>query len=294
MSTAQPIPRSATPTLRRATLAAVPAIARIAAACDEPIDTPDRPGFPYAEHLVRRATVLVAELDGQVVAYAGLASLGASVHLTDLFVQPERQGRGLGSLLLGSILPRDVAATTFSSADPGGSRSTCGPASRPGGRTSICGARPAACQPQAWRSSRWARRRRRISKRRSHPPVTGRTTTTTGRRFPAAAASKCSRRGRWQPSGWPWMAGPRASAGLSDWSSGRTPIPWRASWLPCAGPRRTASPASRSRGPTRPSRPSCGLASGWSTATPSLPAARTWWIPSGCCRTPGSAGLGVR
>lgn len=104
--------------IRPATLADVPAIAAIAAACEEPIDTPGRPGFPYGEHLVRRATVLVAQLDESIAAYAALVDLGSSVHLSDLFVEPARQGRGLGSLLLAAILPRGVPATTFSSGDP--------------------------------------------------------------------------------------------------------------------------------------------------------------------------------
>lgn len=110
-------PRAAA-TIRAATPQDVAAIAEVAAACDEPIDTPGRSGSPYAEHLVGRGVALVAELDGRVVAYAGLVDLGASVHLSDLFVSPAHQGQGLGSLLLAAILPRDVPASTFSSADP--------------------------------------------------------------------------------------------------------------------------------------------------------------------------------
>jgi GNAT superfamily N-acetyltransferase len=104
--------------LRPATTEDVPAIARIAAASDEPIETPGVPGSPYAEHLLARGSVVVAEADGVVVGYAAAVPIGTWRHVTDLFVHPAARGHGHGRALLASILAGAPAATTFASDDP--------------------------------------------------------------------------------------------------------------------------------------------------------------------------------
>jgi GNAT superfamily N-acetyltransferase len=104
--------------LRPATTDDVPAIARIAAASDEPIETPGVPGSPYAEHLLARGTVVVAETDGVVVGYTAAVPIGTWRHVTDLFVHPAARGHGWGRALLASILAGAPAATTFASDDP--------------------------------------------------------------------------------------------------------------------------------------------------------------------------------
>ncbi len=104
--------------LRPATTDDVPAIARVAAACDEPIETPGVPGSPYAEHLLARGTVVVADSDGVVVGYGAAVPVGTWRHVTDLFVHPAARGRGWGRALLANVLLGAPAATTFASDDP--------------------------------------------------------------------------------------------------------------------------------------------------------------------------------
>jgi GNAT superfamily N-acetyltransferase len=104
---------------RAATVADIPAIARVAAASDEPIDSPGVPGSPYAEHLLARGTVVVAETDdGVVVGYVSAVTIGSWRHVTDLFVHPASRDRGIGSALLAAALDGTGAATAFSSEDP--------------------------------------------------------------------------------------------------------------------------------------------------------------------------------
>jgi GNAT superfamily N-acetyltransferase len=109
------------PRIRAATVDDVPAIAAVMAAADEPMDWPGVDGFPYLEHLRTRAgaRLLVAEVDGAV------AGVGASIEvgrpdvrfLTDLFVDPARQDRGVGRALLDAALGGTSERLTFSSAD---------------------------------------------------------------------------------------------------------------------------------------------------------------------------------
>jgi GNAT superfamily N-acetyltransferase len=108
-------------TVRPARIADFPEIAAILAANDEPIDWPDLPdvGWPYLDHLTRRARVLVAEEDGAVAGFAGSVTVGREDvrMLTDLFVDPSRHGRGAGRALLAKALGGAVERLTFSSAD---------------------------------------------------------------------------------------------------------------------------------------------------------------------------------
>ena len=102
---------------RAATSSDVPAIARVAAACDEPIESPGIPGSPYAEHLLDRGTVMVAEADGVVVGYAAAVRIAGWLHVTDLFIHPAARDRGFGRSLLASVLAGAPSATTFASDD---------------------------------------------------------------------------------------------------------------------------------------------------------------------------------
>jgi GNAT superfamily N-acetyltransferase len=109
------------PRIRAATADDLPAIATVMAAADEPMDWPGVSGFPYLEHLVARrgARLLVGEVDGAI------AGVGASIDvgrpdvrfLTDLFVDPVRQDRGVGRALLRAVLDGTRERLTFSSAD---------------------------------------------------------------------------------------------------------------------------------------------------------------------------------
>jgi len=94
------------------------AIARISVANDEPVADPDRPGSRYLEHLLGNARLLVAETDAGVVGFAGAIDTPPGWFLTDLFVDPEAQGRGIGRALLAEALPTSGPRLTFSSSDP--------------------------------------------------------------------------------------------------------------------------------------------------------------------------------
>jgi GNAT superfamily N-acetyltransferase len=96
----------------------VPALAAVLAANGDSMAWPGLPGWPYLEHLVRRARVELAELDDAVVGFAGAARVGDAVMLADLFVDPAHHGRGIGQALLAAALPDDRPRMTFSSADP--------------------------------------------------------------------------------------------------------------------------------------------------------------------------------
>lgn len=103
--------------VRPAVASDVAAIAAILQANDEPIDWPGVPGWPYLEHLLARARVLVAESDGDVMGFAGAIDVGAARFLTDLFVDPNRHEHGAGRLLLDAALDGAPARMTFSSTD---------------------------------------------------------------------------------------------------------------------------------------------------------------------------------
>jgi GNAT superfamily N-acetyltransferase len=96
----------------------LPAIAAVLAANGGSMSWPDRPGWPYLEHLLGRGRVDVAELGGEVVAFAGAVRVGEAVMLSDLFVDPARHGRGVGRALLATVLDDAWPRLTFSSSDP--------------------------------------------------------------------------------------------------------------------------------------------------------------------------------
>lgn len=105
--------------VRPATATDLRTVAAILAANDEPIEWPGVPGWPYLEHLLSRARMPVAEVGGRV------AGFGASINgpwqdvrfLTDLFVDPHRQERGIGRAVLDAALEGATERMTFSSAD---------------------------------------------------------------------------------------------------------------------------------------------------------------------------------
>ncbi len=104
--------------VRPAGAADLPSIARVSEANDEPVGDPDRPGSRYLEHVLRHGWLLVAELDGAIVGFAGAIELPMGRFLTDLFVDPPSQGRGVGGALLAEALPERGPRLTFSSSDP--------------------------------------------------------------------------------------------------------------------------------------------------------------------------------
>ena len=108
--------------VRLATDADLPAITAILEANDEPVSWPGVPRPPYVEHLLSRPglRLVVGELDGRVAGVAGSIEFGdpARRFLTDLYVDPGLQSKGLGRQVLAAVLDGATERMTFSSSDP--------------------------------------------------------------------------------------------------------------------------------------------------------------------------------
>jgi GNAT superfamily N-acetyltransferase len=109
----------ATGTTRPATPDDVPTIRSILGAHgnDGPVTRVDIVG-PYVRHLVTRHRTLLTEEAGAAVAFGAVVDAGLAVHLADLFVVPDRLGRGLGRQLLAALFGDAPRRTTFASDDP--------------------------------------------------------------------------------------------------------------------------------------------------------------------------------
>ena len=92
----------------------LPAIAKIATANDEEDGTNPR----YVSHLRNNGRFLVAEVDGTVAGYCGIRRTDWFTILTDLFVDPDRHGGGVGRNLLTAALDEQGERLTFASRDP--------------------------------------------------------------------------------------------------------------------------------------------------------------------------------
>jgi GNAT superfamily N-acetyltransferase len=89
---------------------------------DEILDDPHPPAAgsvpPYLRHVLASGTLVIAELDGQSLGFAGLVRRGATAFLTDLFVHPHGQSGTVGRTLLRQTLPKDgTTLLTLSSTD---------------------------------------------------------------------------------------------------------------------------------------------------------------------------------
>jgi ribosomal protein S18 acetylase RimI-like enzyme len=108
--------------VRPATDADLPAITAILEANDEPVTWPGVQRAPYVEHLLVRPglRLIVGELDGRVAGVAGSIEFGTGDRrfLTDLYVDPARQSRGLGRQMLDAAMDGATERMTFSSSDP--------------------------------------------------------------------------------------------------------------------------------------------------------------------------------
>jgi GNAT superfamily N-acetyltransferase len=83
---------------------------------DGPVVVADIVG-PYVSHLLGRGRSRVATIDGEIVGFGAGIDTGRSVHLADLFVHPDRLGRGIGRPLLAAVFEGSIARTTFASED---------------------------------------------------------------------------------------------------------------------------------------------------------------------------------
>jgi GNAT superfamily N-acetyltransferase len=108
--------------VRQATDEDGPAITAIFEANDEPVSWPDVPRPPYVDHLLTRPNtrVVVGELDGVVAGLAASIEIGGPDRrfLSDLYVDPARQSRGIGRAMLREAIGDARERMTFSSTDP--------------------------------------------------------------------------------------------------------------------------------------------------------------------------------
>jgi GNAT superfamily N-acetyltransferase len=73
---------------------------------------------PYLAHLMSTGRVHVAECADQVVGFGAAVDRAGGTHLADLFVLPDRFGKGIGSQLLAAVFDDASVRTTFASSDP--------------------------------------------------------------------------------------------------------------------------------------------------------------------------------
>jgi len=108
--------------VRPASDADLQAITAILEANDEPVTWPGVPRPPYVEHLLSRPglRLIVGEMDGRVAGVAGSIEFGGPGRrfLTDLYVEPGLQSKGLGRQVLAAVLDGATERMTFSSSDP--------------------------------------------------------------------------------------------------------------------------------------------------------------------------------
>jgi GNAT superfamily N-acetyltransferase len=95
------------------------AIAAVALACGQP-PTDSGADAAYLAHLSGHGHIEVAvDTSGEIVGFGGTKPVGSACILTDLFVVPALQGRGIGRAILEHLWSRaGRARLTFSSQDP--------------------------------------------------------------------------------------------------------------------------------------------------------------------------------
>ena len=106
--------------LRPATTSDLAAIHEVWWAADLGAGTPesDRKQNPWFGHVLRTGTMLVATIDDEIVGFAGHRLVGATSVISDCFVDPVHQGKGIGTSMVVALLHSNRPIMTLSSEDP--------------------------------------------------------------------------------------------------------------------------------------------------------------------------------
>ena len=73
---------------------------------------------PWFRHVLRTGSMMVATVEGRVVGFAGVREVGDTKVVSDCFVEPGHQTRGIGTGLLTRLLPHGGRVMTLASQDP--------------------------------------------------------------------------------------------------------------------------------------------------------------------------------
>jgi GNAT superfamily N-acetyltransferase len=73
---------------------------------------------PWFDHVLRTGTMMVASAEGRLVGFAGVRRVGETTVVSDCFVDPDHQARGVGTGLLSRILSPERPVMTLASQDP--------------------------------------------------------------------------------------------------------------------------------------------------------------------------------
>ena len=93
----------------------LPAIHRIWWAADPFHEFADNPWF---SHVLRTGTLIAASTEGGLVGFAGVRKVGETTVVSDCFVDPRYQARGVGTGLLSRLVPPEGPVMTLASEDP--------------------------------------------------------------------------------------------------------------------------------------------------------------------------------
>ena len=102
--------------VERAAQEDLPAVRALAARYGLTAEWPEPPD--WLDHALAVRGLWVAREDGRIAGFASVLDDGGVVHLSDLFVDPDRLGRGTGKALLAAAFPRGGVRTTSASGDP--------------------------------------------------------------------------------------------------------------------------------------------------------------------------------
>ena len=120
-------------------------------------DPPPPGAMPWFGHLLDVGRLVVAVDEGagadgrdEVVGFAAALDHGRCVALSDLFVRPDQQSRGVGGALLDEVLPPGRPLVTMASADPRAVASYARRGLRPRWPAYYLAASPAELRPGSW------------------------------------------------------------------------------------------------------------------------------------------------